>query len=61
LGITPTSDYKFQNGEIKDSARSFTYPIEANLERINEICTRIMKEIFNINEQEGLKYHLDAE
>lgn len=61
LGITPTSDYKFQNGEIKDSARSFTYPIEANLERVTDVCMRIMKEIFDISEQEGLKYHLDKE
>lgn len=61
MGIKPTSDYLFQNGEIKDSARSFTYPIEADLERVTEVCTRIMKEIFNINAQEGLKYHFDKE
>ena len=60
LGITPTRDYKYQNGDIKDSARSFSYPVEADSDRITEICMRIMKEIYNINEKDGLKYDLDT-
>lgn len=60
LGIKPTSDYKFQNGDIKDSARSLSYPIKADVDEISEICMRIMTEIYNIKEKDGLKYHLDT-
>lgn len=59
LGISPVRDYKFQNGEIKDSARSLAYPVEADLAGLTDICTRIMKVIYNINEQEGLRYKIE--
>jgi hypothetical protein len=61
LGITAISDYKARNGGIEDSVRLFSYPIEANNDRVSEICVRIMKEIYNISEQDGLKYHLEKD
>ena len=60
LGIKPTSDYRFQNGDIKDSARSLSYPIKSDIDEVTEICMRIMKEIYDINENDGLKYLLDT-
>ena len=58
LGIKPVRDYKFKNGEIKDSARSLTYPVNADLAGLTDICKRIMKEIYNIDEREGLRYKI---
>ena len=59
LGIKPVRDYKFQNGEIKDSARSLSYPVSPDLAGLTNVCKGIMKQIYNINEQEGLRYKIE--
>lgn len=61
LGIKATSDYKAGNGGIANATRLFSYPIEADNNKITEICLRIMKEIYDISEQDGLKYHLEKD
>lgn len=56
LGIPPTEDYLAGNGGISDATRYLQFPLPANTLRAKSICLRVMREIEEIQPEEGLNY-----
>jgi len=54
IGVAPSTDYLAGNGGVNDATRLLSYPVKGNSKELTALAERILKELCNVSENDGL-------
>ena len=59
LRVFPKEDYLASNGGVSNSTRILTYPQPSNTPSLAAHCSRILKEVYGVSDEEGLTFSFE--